>query len=86
MVDCSASHTEGVPLLDLSPDCCRWPVNDAHDSAGHLFCGEVAADGSPYCAVHAALAVGSGTRRERDAVRVARYQARRETISTDFVE
>jgi len=76
----------GISLINFKPDSCRWAVNDAHDAAGHLFCGEVAADDSSYCAAHAALAVGSGTQGERDAMRVARYQARRETISTDFVE
>ncbi|MDF1606976.1 GcrA family cell cycle regulator [Hoeflea sp. YIM 152468] len=68
-----------LSLLDLSRHHCRWPVDDAHDSGGHRFCGEVAARGSSYCAAHAARAVGTGTQGERSALQVLRHQAMRET-------
>ena len=78
--------TSPLPLLDLGAGQCRWAVNEASDSAGHLFCGEAVAGEGPYCACHAALAVGPGTLSERTAVRVARYQANRESSLPDVVE
>lgn len=61
-----------VTLLDLKPDACRWPVNDG---GPFLFCGEVVASPlRPYCAAHAARAVGQGTPSERYAVRTLRRQ------------
>lgn len=42
------------PLADLGHRDCRWPVNDATPPALHLFCGERAAEGKPYCTSHLA--------------------------------
>jgi hypothetical protein len=67
------------PLSALSPDQCRWPVNDAAGGEQHLFCAAKAVSGNPYCAVHAARAVGKGTLGEREALRFARNQVNRET-------
>ncbi len=44
------------PLADLGHRDCRWPVNDATPPALHLFCGERAAEGKPYCTSHLRLA------------------------------
>lgn len=73
----------GVAMVELSPGQCRWPVNDAPCGETHLFCAARAVTGSTYCAAHAARAVGQGTLSEREAIRFARNQARRETLSTD---
>lgn len=40
-----------VPLIDLKPRECKWPVNDAARGEVHLFCGLPAGEG-PYCAGH----------------------------------
>lgn len=73
-----------VPMMELRPRECRWPVNDAAPSE-HLFCGNQA-DGGSYCAGHAALSIGLGTVSERRAAqelarhtidRIAQQQARR---------
>lgn len=36
-------------LLDLEPNECRYPMNDG---GPYLFCAEVQATGSSYCAAH----------------------------------
>lgn len=72
-----------VTLLDLKTCSCRWPVNDGNP---FLFCGDRAQAGGPYCATHAARAAGHGTQYECDALRVARYQGRREARSSEPVE
>lgn len=41
---------DGVPLLDLAPNACRWPVGEP--GAG-LFCGHDKAQGRRYCPEHA---------------------------------
>lgn len=41
-----------VPMADLEPGSCRWPVNDAEDSKEHLFCGQPSKSGSSYCDHH----------------------------------
>jgi len=72
-----------LTLLELEPGDCRWPVNDG---SPFLFCAAPAATGGPYCACHAAMSIGRGTQSEREAVRFARNQVRRETFSTSAVE
>lgn len=72
-----------VTLLDLKSFSCRWPVNDGNP---FLFCGERAQPGGPYCACHAARAVGSGTASERYAGRTLRRQANHETPLCEAVE
>lgn len=54
------------PLIELDANGCRWPVSDdlpaehslcrEMQSARHLFCGEPADSGCPYCVKHRALA------------------------------
>jgi hypothetical protein len=76
-------------LTDLKSNQCRWPVDAAGrcDCApsgpfGHareqLFCAAVTAPGKAYCEGHMARASGRGTKAEREAIRFARNQARRE--------
>jgi GcrA cell cycle regulator len=72
-----------VTLLDLKSTSCRWPVNEGNP---FLFCGERAREGGPYCAHHAARAVGEGTRSERAAARELKRQADRETPIMSSVE
>lgn len=44
------------PLADLGRLDCRWPVKDADQGEGHLFCGLPADEGKPYCLDHCRLA------------------------------
>lgn len=44
-----------IPLVDLSPQQCRWPVGDPRDE-DFGFCGGPSAEGLPYCARHAKTA------------------------------
>lgn len=46
-----------LPISALGDGQCRFPVNDAPDAAGHLFCGLPATRRS-YCGHHAARAYG----------------------------
>lgn len=80
-----------LPLLDLRSHHCRWPVDgsgrcDCAPSGpfgaarGQLFCGAQSVTGKPYCAEHMARASGAGTKAERDAIRFARDQDKRETM------
>lgn len=52
----------GVALLDLPPNGCRWPVNQAPRGEEHLFCGELRLEGKSYCRKHHALSVAKGIR------------------------
>lgn len=45
----------GVQLLDLKTNSCRWPIGEPTDSDFH-FCGHEVVSGKPYCAKHCALA------------------------------
>ncbi len=44
-----------LSLVDLGPNCCRWPIGDPRDPGFH-FCGKKALPGKPYCPEHAAVA------------------------------
>lgn len=46
---------ETASLVDLGPNCCRWPIGDPRDEGFH-FCGRKTLPGKPYCAEHAAIA------------------------------
>src|ERR1700730_1749187 len=48
-------------LYELEPGACRWPIADVtlpgrRPGSQHLFCGEPAAPGKPYCRKHIARA------------------------------
>ena len=47
-----------IPLLELEPGDCRWPVNDGRPV--YLFCAYRAIDGSSYCQRHARMAAPGG--------------------------
>lgn len=40
-----------IPLMDLEPESCRWPIGDPKD-ADFAFCGAKSKVGSPYCDHH----------------------------------
>lgn len=42
-------------LLQLTDNCCRWPVGDPRHKDFH-FCGGPRSDGSPYCEKHSSVA------------------------------
>lgn len=64
-----ASTPLRLSVMDLGPEHCRWPVNDPEPKEGFLFCGHPKRFGS-YCAAHAAMNIGEGTRAEAMATRV----------------
>ena len=41
-----------IPLLELEPHHCRWPVNSPDNGEGFLFCGHQKCEGSSYCSHH----------------------------------
>ena len=45
----------GVQLLDLKTNSCRWPMGEPTDPDFH-FCGHEVLSGKPYCAKHCAIA------------------------------
>lgn len=47
---------QGVALLDLSPNGCRFPVNYAGKHEPHLFCNAGRIQGLPYCPYHCEMA------------------------------
>lgn len=51
----------GVALLDLTPTCCRWPLNSPKPGQEYLFCGAVRFAGKPYCVDHCRIAYQAGT-------------------------
>ena len=46
-----------LPLMELAPRGCRWPVNTPEPKGEYLFCGHEAKLGSRYCSHHAKRAV-----------------------------
>lgn len=52
----------GVSLLDLTPNCCRWPLNDPPRGGEFLFCGAPKRTGSSYCDEHHAMSRQSAPR------------------------
>ena len=56
-----------LPLVDLEPHQCKWPVNDREEDGQHLFCG-LRADKGPYCRHHTERSTGLGTPSERRAL------------------
>lgn len=70
------SKREGVALMDLKHGCCRWGVNAPEKGGLHLFCGEVAREGKPYCAEHEAYAY---TTQAEAAENVRRFKERKQT-------
>jgi len=64
-----------LPIADLKPDQCRWPV----DTSGtprrpvHLFCSDKTTPGKSYCAGHERAARGVGTVGERLAAKALRF-------------
>src|SRR5882672_891461 len=43
---------QGIPLLELKHDDCRWPINKPPRGGEYLFCGEKALSGCVYCGEH----------------------------------
>ncbi len=46
---------QGLSLLELKPNMCRWPSGDPRDD-DFGFCGELGAPSMPYCEEHARIA------------------------------
>jgi GcrA cell cycle regulator len=49
--DARALAGEGVTIIDLRPDSCRWPMGDP-GSESFLYCGDRRDGAGPYCACH----------------------------------
>jgi len=52
---------EGVALMDLGSNMCRWPSGDPRDE-NFSFCGCATIPGLPYCEEHAKVAYQAATR------------------------
>jgi predicted ABC-type ATPase len=61
----SESPGQGVSLLELTEDKCRWPIGDPVTSE-FFFCGGKPVEGLPYCAYHVGFAYGHFWRRPKD--------------------
>jgi hypothetical protein len=44
----------GVPLENLGPGCCRYPLGNMHDRPPYLYCGAAAGELSSWCPKHRA--------------------------------
>ena len=53
-------HMLLVPILNLGPNQCRWPVEEAVVTGGYLFCGAATAPFESYCEWHKAKARPGG--------------------------
>lgn len=56
MAETANANARRVPIMDLSANECRWPVNDAKPGEAHLFCGAECSTGKPYCTAHSLVA------------------------------
>jgi GcrA cell cycle regulator len=60
----SQAPVEGVTLLKLNADSCRWPLGEKDEFASR-FCGNRSADGLPYCELHSRIAYQPALRRRQ---------------------
>lgn len=63
-----------LSLMDLKPDCCRWPYGGYPGNDPITFCGHPMFMRS-YCMAHYQLSIGNGTPSERAAHRVSERDA-----------
>jgi hypothetical protein len=54
-------HMLLVPILNLGPNQCRWPVEEAVVTGGYLFCGAATSPFESYCDWHKAKARPGGS-------------------------
>ena len=54
-------NRETVPMIELGPRQCRWPIGDPQDK-NFGFCGCEALPGLPYCLEHSKIAYQAATR------------------------
>lgn len=52
---------KGVPMTELTPRMCRWPIGDPKD-ADFKFCGCASMPGLPYCDGHSKIAYQTSSR------------------------
>lgn len=57
----SDSERERIPLIDMAPNQCKWPIGDPK-TADFGFCGDRKVPGIPYCIEHAQVAYQAATR------------------------
>lgn len=55
----AAFECRSIPLMELKRGECKWAVNNAPPKGIHLFCGNPAETGKPYCTGHAQLSYQS---------------------------
>jgi len=75
-------NRQGIPLVDLKPNQCRWPFGDPRDES-FGFCGHANIAGLPYCAEHAKVAYQAAT---RNRILKAEEEAAKEEISQEELE
>lgn len=71
---------ERIPLADLKPGTCRWPMGDPRDK-DFGFCGCKALPGLPYCLEHSQVAYQPATRN-----RILKDQVTTETVTAEELE
>jgi len=71
---------ERIPLSDLQPGGCRWPMGDPREK-DFGFCGCKSLPSLPYCLEHAQVAYQPATRN-----RILKDQAKTETVTAEELE
>lgn len=49
-------ESQALTIYQLGVGDCKWPLGEAMAKPPFLFCGQIAADGLPYCAKHCEIA------------------------------
>lgn len=79
----SQDNRQGVPLVDLKANQCRWPLGDPREES-FGFCGCKNIAGLPYCAEHAKVAYQAATRNR--ILKAEEEAARDEDVSREDLE
>jgi GcrA cell cycle regulator len=65
-----------IPLLSLTNQTCKWPVNSPRLGEEYLFCGARSVTGRPYCCAHERRSAGERQYTQKQTDRLARLGAR----------
>ncbi|MCB9982725.1 MAG: gcrA cell cycle regulator family protein [Rhodospirillales bacterium] len=76
-------NRQGVPLVDLKANQCRWPLGDPREES-FGFCGCKNIAGLPYCSEHAKVAYQAATRNR--ILKAEEEAARADDVSQEDIE